>query len=616
MSTETAARITVIEDHQSSWPLTVVNAVAYLDYAVAMNIPRVQLHAEPYMKRILKRSYQSKKFFAQVFMSGTFKKPMTSQHDGFWGILDDDTIPKAAICCWRGFGKSSGIVAMSVWSIVFQMEKFILIVGKSHDHASTITENIKLELFCNRKIRAVFGTFRQRKAEEMENADLIDFDLMFSRRGWFACDPETGEASCFIMPKGVGQQVRGLQIRIGDQIWRVTLGIVDDLEDKSEMDNDKLRKKTKEWFHEDLIPVTDDEQPVAAGVNKGRWNLANGRRPPWRWIYIDTMKHPDSLMMQLINSYEWRTKIYPWCELRVDADGKARYYSLVPERASHMQVREKVKGERERGAMNGFYREYMCRPMNLENASWVKDGYVRYHEHDAQLSRMNAVTRFVICDPARTAESDSCPTGMLAFGIDAHEHQLWVRDEINDRLNIIDGSLSRTAIDFCVRTNSQVLLVEVDGGDDFIRREFMEAVAARGANIQLMWINAKKKTTEGEYMPGAEGRKQRDAQGTIRWYKSKQIKHEWKLKDGPLEKAQQAFPYPSEWDSLDCLGHLTRALDLMKIYFEYRAPVETGELFGDETINMETYKRIKAYNESNPQYANVTDYNHGLRNVA
>lgn len=609
-----AVQSTVIEQHQASWPLTVENAIAYLEYAVTHKVSREQLHQEPFLKRILKRSYQSTKFFAQVFMSESFKKPMTHQHEGFWGILDDDSIPKAALCCWRGFGKSSGIIAKAVKSILFQTEKFILLVGKSHDHASTITENIKLELFCNRKIRAVFGTFRQRKAEEMDGAEVVDFDLMFSRRGWFACDPETGEPVCFVMPKGVGQQVRGLNVRIGDRLWRPTLIIVDDLEDKAEMDNANLRKKVKEWFSDDLVPVTDDEQPVAVGVNAGRWNVQKSR--PWRFIYIDTMKHEDSLLALLLKSPDWKSKIYPWCVLRRDEDGKRRYYSLVPERASHAQVRMKVMSAKMDGSINGFCREYMCSPINPANECWTKDGYERYHEAHLALSRMNSVSRFVIVDPARTANDESCPTGMLAFAVDAHDHKIWVRDEINDRLSIIDGSLSRQAVDLCKRTNSQILLVEVDGGDDFIKREFMEEVARRGQNIQLMWIEAKKKSVEGDYGTGLEGRKRRDAQGLLRWYKSKQIIHEHKLKDGPLEKQQLDFPFPNGFDSLDCASHLFRAMDLMHIYFEYRAPTgdDVNEL--DNVINLELEKQLKAYNAANPHYAEITDYNDGLRHVA
>lgn len=607
---------TVIENHQDNWPLTVANSVAYLNYAVAMQVPRAQLHQEPYMKRILKRSFQSTKFFAQVFMADSFKKPMTHQHDGFWAILDDDSIPRSALCCWRGFGKSSGIIAKSVKSICFQTEKFILIVGKSHDHASTITENIKLELFCNRKIRAVFGTFRQKKAEEMDGADAIDFDLMFSRRGWFACDPETGEPICFVMPKGVGQQVRGLNIRIGDRMWRVTLGIVDDLEDKTEMDNENLRKKVKEWFHEDLIPVTDDEQPVAIGVNAGRWNLARqpNHRPPWRWIYIDTMKHEDSLMSLLLNSRDWKSKVYPWCELREDADGKRRFYSLVPERSSHAQVRDKVRSAREDGTMNGFCREYMCLPINPVNACWTRDIYCRFRESVEQISRKMNWTRFVICDPARTVNEDSCPTGALALGVEAHEHRIAVRDEINEKIPV--EMLPSRMVDFCKRTNSQILLVEVDGGEDWIRRAFMEEVARRGSNIQLLWIEARKKSVDGDYGAGVEGRKRRDAQGTLRWYKSKQIMHEESIKDGPLEKQQLSFPNPRNWDSFDCLSHLGRALDLMQIYFEYRPAVESEVSDNEQIVSLEIEKQRRAYNARNPRYGDVDDYNHGLGNAA
>lgn len=620
MSAASATFDTVIERDQASWLLNTKNAIDYLDYAVEHKIPREQLHSENFMQRILRRCFQSTKFFASVFMSGTADQPMTHQHDGYWQILDDESIPKAAICCWRGFGKTVGIVAKSVKSILFQLDKFILVVSKTHDEASRITENIKLELFCNRKIRAVFGTFKQRKLAEMEDADAIDIDLMFSRRGWFACDPQTGEAVCFVMPKGVGQPVRGIQVRIGDKIWRVTTGYVDDLEDVEDLQNEDLREKNKKWFFDDLLPVTSSAKPVAAGVNKGRWNVAAlkaGEWRPWRWIFTDTMKHEDCIMAMLLSNDapEWRGKVYPQCELRKDADGKLRYYSLVPEWFSHQQIREEVRSRKMKGNMSGFCREFMCIPVNPADAMWQKDGFDRYSDELEGISRKMSWHRFVICDPGRTTNEDSCPTGMLALAVDPHEHQVRVRDEVNDKIEIDD--VPRQAVDLCIRTRSETLLVEVDGGDDWIRRAFEDEVRRRGQNIHLLWIEAKKKTPDGEFGKGKDARKRRDAQGTLRLYRAKQIKHENKIKGGPLEQQQLSFPFPKRWDSLDCLGHFHRALDLMQIYFEHREPAKDDRSDEDNVMNLEIEKLRRAYNDGRvKQYSDVGEYNQMLGNVA
>lgn len=609
---------TVIERDQNNWLLSVDNAVAYLNYAVEHKVPREQLHSEIFCRRILKRALQSTKFFAQVFMDGTADQAMTHQHSGFWAILDDETIPMAALCCWRGFGKTVGIVAKSVKSIIFQQEKFILVVSKTHDEASRITENIKLELFCNRKIRAVFGTFKQKKVAEMDDVDAIDIDLMFSRRGWFACDPETGEAICFVMPKGVGQPVRGIQIRIQDKIWRVTLGFVDDLEDVGDLQSEDLRDKNKKWFFDDLIPVTSSHKPVAVGVNRGKWNTKPGEHRPWRWIFTDTMKHEDAIMALLLDpqlSPEWRGKIYPQCELRVDTDGKMRYYSLVPERFSHEQIREEVRSRKAKGNMSGFCREFMCLPINPADAMWQKDGFERYSDQLDQISRKMAWHRFVIVDPARTVGEDSCPTGMLAFGVNPHEHEVRIRDEINEKIPMED--IPRRAVDLCRRTNSETLLVEVDGGDDWIRRAFMDEVARRGANINLMWIEAKKKTVEGDYGKGKDARKRRDAQGTLRLYKAKQIRHEHKIRGGQLEQQQLSFPFPKRWDSLDCLGHLFRALDLMQIYFEFKEIAVAADGNEDNILHLEIEKHRRAYNEGRVRvYHDVDEYAHMIGSVA
>ena len=68
-------------------------------------------------------------------------------------------------------------------------------------------------------------------------------DESFSKHTWVAF------GSTLVLPRGRGQAVRGL-------LWnssRWDLAIVDDFENKEELENNENRRKNKDWFYTDLM---------------------------------------------------------------------------------------------------------------------------------------------------------------------------------------------------------------------------------------------------------------------------------------------------------------------------------------------------------------------------
>ena len=587
--TETAQEI-VLDWQDDTIPLTADRARQYLDYAVEFDIPTDQLLQERYCQRILQKCLFDTKFFALVFMGESFDEAMTWQHDQIWRLLDDDTLPKTAVCMWRGGGKTTSMIAKIVKSICFRQEKFIMVVGKSFDYAARITENVKLELMANLRIRKIWGSVKQRSAAEIDQREYIEFS--FSQKGWFACDPATGTPFCFILPKGCNQQVRGMNVRIAGRMQRPTLMFIDDLEDDEEVLNELIRIKTRRWVAGALLPCVPRKRP---NPRTNRWAPKQGDgawRPPWRIIYVDTLKHEDSQMAHILQSGQWRTKIFPQSELRRDTEGKLRFFSLVPELISHEQVRRDVSDAKAEGSMDEYCREYMCLPMDPVNAQWTRDIFKRYEERIERLNKRRDIHRFLIIDPARTSNSESCPTGMLAFGADMKHRKIWVRKEINARLSIKE--IPDIALDLALEMNSRLIAVEVNGVDDWMRQAFFDAAAKRGMNVQFLFVNAPT-NARGSYGPGEEGRKRRDAAGAARRYKDGHIYHEVSLKDGPLEMQQLSFPKPARWDSLDCLGHLDRVLQQLGLFFE---PVIDSKApkFEDEDDWGELTQQLRAAN--------------------
>ncbi len=162
--------------------LVPAECVSYLDSAHERGVNPMK---DDLIRMINERCIYDTQFFAQTYMAESFEDPMTYQNKEVWALLDDESQPKTAVCAWRGFGKTTMYVAKRVKSICFRHRQFMMLVGSSHDYAAQITESIKSEILANHRIRFVFGNMKARSYE--------DVDLAFSKKSWFACDPQTGE---------------------------------------------------------------------------------------------------------------------------------------------------------------------------------------------------------------------------------------------------------------------------------------------------------------------------------------------------------------------------------------------------------------------------------------
>ncbi|MCH7910968.1 MAG: hypothetical protein IIB38_15305, partial [Candidatus Hydrogenedentes bacterium] len=207
------------------------------------------------MKRILSLSVLNSKYFSQSFMAGIFDHDMTHQHDAFWKLLDNEEEPHTVICAWRGIGKTVSLLGKAAHAACFRHRRFLLWVGQTFDHAVRETENLKAELLTNPMIREIFGHMKARKYEGL--------DVSSSKRDWFLCDPTTGEPFMLIMPRGSNQQVRGLNVRLGQRIVRPDLIFIDDPEHDREIENEENRNRFRTWLHGSLMNCVDTKKLFA-----------------------------------------------------------------------------------------------------------------------------------------------------------------------------------------------------------------------------------------------------------------------------------------------------------------------------------------------------------------
>jgi hypothetical protein len=176
----------------------------------------------------------------------------------------------------RGYAKTTtGGVAAPLYNTVYRNFDFTLYTSKAEEHASMQLDNIKRELDGNEVLKHDFGTFKP-GLKDSERWSKLFFETK-------ARDRETTGVA--FAARGQGGSVRGLL----HGAHRPDLVIVDDLEDKEDIDSETYRQKVRTWFNADL-------KPCRRKVGK-----------KGKIIMLSTLLHADALPTHLMNDPEWST---------------------------------------------------------------------------------------------------------------------------------------------------------------------------------------------------------------------------------------------------------------------------------------------------------------------
>lgn len=534
---------------------------------------------DSWLRETLLNSLRSTRHFAITFMPDTFSDPMTYQHDDVWANMDDDELPLFCACAWRGFGKTSMGIARKVKGVLFRQFRYIMCVGASHDYAAGITENVKAELMANPYIREVFGSIKPK--------NLDDVDFTFSKKAFFCCDPKTGEPISFIHPKGCGQRVRGANIRIMGRLQRPDYIDIDDLEDDEEVLNEESRKKTRSWFNAALLHCVPRDRPNA---RTRRWDRSADPlwKPPWRVFYTDTLKHEDANIAHIMGDTAWKHAVYAQAEFRETENGKRKLFSLVPELISNAKCRAEWSDAERRGELDGYCQEKLCQPMSPENACWTRDMFKYYDETTIGsslkkhgLNNLPHIDRFLIVDPARTANQRSDYTGILAVAADCKDGKIYFRREINQRLK--PSQILDTVFDLALELNTRVIAIEATGLEDHLRHQYTSEAQRRRLDVEFVWLKSHA-LPRGNFGTGREAPKRARASMILPYYEKGHVWHEEGLKNGALEGQELSFPKSTHWDILDCAGYVPQLLELGGRYFEPQVAgtTKSGEGFEDD----------------------------------
>ena len=469
-------------------------------------------------KLLLSQCFLSTKVTAKIIFPERFYLPFSSLHDTIFNILDDDSIQLALIIAPRGFGKTSTVnLAFPAKKILFQEKKFIVPISCTATQATMQGENLKRELMSNKFITGLFGPMKSDT---------------FSKEMWVT---STGTA---VMPRGAGQQVRG--ILYGDS--RPDLIIVDDLEDAESVRSDEQRAKTKAWFFEDVL------------------NSINRSRKDWKIIVIGTLLHEDSLLANLLEDPGWYHAHLSICD--------DNFKSNWPDFMSDEDLKKLVDSYRRMGLLDSFYREYMGVPIAKESAKFQQTMFKYYKETDDDFVRdRKGLENMVILDPAKTTTSTADDTAIVGVGIDVKTPKIFVRDIVHGNLH--PEQQYTECFDMADRIGARVIGIEVTSLNEFITYPLRTEMIRQKRYYDIVELKAR-------------ASKEERIAALVPFYRLGFVYHNSNCCQ-VLEKQLLSFPRSKKDDVMDVLAYVVEMLELGVRYF---IPKEDGKDADDEYASL------------------------------
>jgi predicted phage terminase large subunit-like protein len=400
------------------------------------------------------------------------------------------------------------------------------------------TENLKRELVSNKQIEHLFGKMKTRNASGIDES--------FSKAAWVA------KGNTMVYPRGSGQQIRGILYKN----FRPDLFVVDDLEDPETIENEDIRRKRKEWFNADLLKAT-------SRVDKN-----------YQIVYIDTLKHEDALLEDLLSSSMWESIRQEICDDDLNSN--------APSFISNEEIEKEYSYYKEQGILDVFYREYRNMPISTHDAVF-KAEYFKYFEpqgndlliHTTDPEKPKIIpgfrlTNVVIVDPAKTVKLQSADSAAVVVGLSREDQKVFFRDYISGKMypDELYDAMFQLVRDY----KAQILAVEVTSLHAFISQPIENEMRKRG--IYPMYHELK-----------AVGKKEERVAMMSPYYRQGYIYHN-QNNHKKLENQLMGFPRSKLWDVMDAFAYFVKLYDEMAYYFD---PADDFEDDEDDFDSLEEY---------------------------
>ena len=470
------------------------------------------------MDEILRQCYLSTKVCSKVLFPERFHRPFSTLHDEIFKVLDDDSIRKVVIAAPRGFGKTSiDTISYPAKKILFREKKFIVPVSCTATSAVMQGENLKRELLYNPDITRLFGPMKSDS---------------FSKEQWVT------QSGTMIMPRGAGQQIRGLLF----ERYRPDLIIADDLEDAEGVKNEEQRLKLKEWWFSD----------VCNSVDRGSKN--------WKIIMVGTVLHEDSLLVNLLEDPEWHSVHLSIC----DDDLKSNWPDFITD--DEVKALYESHKNRTPSQVDLFYREYRNIPISTEDATFKPDYFKYYDEGEfASSQKSKDCITVVIVDPAKTVKLHSADSAIIGISFDRESRAIYIRDV--DAGKFYPEELYDKAIDMVERIGARIIAPEVTSLNEFITQPFLNQLKLRGCWAQFVELKARMK-------------KEDRISALVPYYRQGFVYHN-KSCCQKLESQLLSYPRSRLWDVMDAEAYIIELMELEGQYFDPPDIPEDDESYFD-----------------------------------
>ena len=462
---------------------------------------------------------------AKTFFPERFSMPFAENVHGKIFDLIDGSDNKVVIAAPRGWGKTS-IVALALMAryILYRHTGFICYINKSFDAASLQTENLRRELVTNRMIRSFFGSVKPKAVD-------TEFEEVFSKKAWVAYNT-------LVWPRGAEQQVRGVLYKND----RPGLFVIDDLEDKKKVMNDELRVSLKNWFFSDVLEAVPQ-------LHRN-----------WKIVYIDTLKHEDSLLQHLLSSPDWASVRLEACNDNLE--------STAPNFVSNEIIQLKWQEAVNAGETDTFFQELRNLPISSKDSAFNKSYFHYYNvpndigyregdvkKTDADIQSDRNIETVVLLDPAKTVKIHSAESAIIGVGIDLASAKLYVRDAISEKM--YPDEIYDALFGMGTRLGAKVLGIEETSLKEFIKQPIKNEMFRRGSFFELIWLKAR-----------GGMKKEHRVKELVPYYRGGYLYHNASCATTKrLEQQLLMFPRSALWDLMDCLAYIIEMLELGERYF-------------------------------------------------
>jgi len=467
------------------------------------------IEGNPHFSDILIQCHDSMEVFCKTFFPERFELPFCDLHRSIFNLLDGEE-QRVAIIAPRGIGKTSMMIAYMARTILFQDRGYIVFVSNSAAQAIEKTEELKQELLSNEVVKKIFGQVKSERSEDE-----------FSRMAWVT---STGIR---VLPRGGGQQVRGLLFKSG----RPDLVIFDDFEDAESVMSEEQRAKKKKWFYSDALRAID------------RSKTPDKTDKFYRMIFDGTILHEDSLLNNIQEDPLWDSTKLSLITPEVE--------SKWPEQISTEEIQKEMEAARETGTLEVFYMELANEIVPGELAVFPSKYFQYYEESESNLNDNPDIQTVILVDPAKTQNPRSADSAVIGVGVDVVSHAIYVRDIVSGKFtpDELYDEIFKMASDLKAWT----IGVEVNSLNNFITYPLKNEMAARNLPYALIDLKPRDK-------------KENRVKQLVPFYRRGFVYHN-KRCSSILEQQLMSFPRSKKWDVMDAFAYIVPMLDEGDRYF-------------------------------------------------